>query len=153
MMPAHHVLASAATSAFFFSLTKSWGGSVACFLSGVLIDLDHWLDCCIIQKKLCLSFQEVKRFCFKNSGKIYLVLHSYELMAGLWALVVYLEASALWLGLLYGMTVHLLIDQLTNTVHPLAYFLFYRIKEGFPKSIFFQDTLAKKVNDYGHAIS
>lgn len=152
MMPSRHIIASAATGVIFLSLTKSWGGSVACFLSGILIDADHWLDCCIIQKRFCRSFKEVKKFCFQNSGKIYLIFHSYELIVGLWALAVYLNAPALWLGVLYGMTVHLLIDQLTNTVHPLAYFWFYRVKMGFPKSVFFQDTFIKKASDYSHEI-
>ena len=139
MMLGKHVIASGLTSAFFLFLTKSWGGAIACFVSGILIDLDHLLDYCIIKKRMCWSLDTLKAFCTDKTGKIYLVLHSYELMIILWAAMIYLKATGIWLGLLYGMSVHILLDQLTNPIYPLAYFWFYRLKLGFPKVVFFND--------------
>ncbi len=35
-----HTVGSAATSAAFYAVTQSWEGALACFLSGIFIDLD-----------------------------------------------------------------------------------------------------------------
>lgn len=145
MTPAQHIVASTATSTFFYYLTQSWPGTVVCFLSGILIDLDHVLDYWIFKRKISLSFKELDNFCTEDkSGKIFLILHSYELMFILWIVSAYFKWPTEWLGALYGMSVHLLCDQIGNPVYPPAYFLFYRWKIGFPKAVFFRDYFVKE---------
>ena len=137
-MPSKHIVASMAVSAIFLSLSKSLAGALACFLSGILIDLDHALDFILIRKKMFNSFRELKSFCLDKSGKVYLLFHSYELLALLWVFAVLWRVPSLYLGFLYGMSIHLLLDQITNTIYPLTYFLVYRKKLGFPKALFFR---------------
>lgn len=46
------------------------------------------------------------------------------------------------------MTVHLILDQLANSIYPkhgLAYFLVYRARLGFPKSIFFDQSFLQRL--------
>ena len=137
-MPSRHVVASGVASAIFLSFTKSIPGTAACFFAGILIDLDHAFDFVVIKKKMYRSFKELKTFCAsRDDKKIYLWLHSYEVLAVLWALAFIFGASPVYAGILWGMTIHLFLDQLTNPIHPLSYFLVYRIKLGFPKDIFF----------------
>ena len=145
MMLPGHIVASSVTAAWFGVTTQSPVGTIACFLSGIFIDLDHVLDFYIFKKNLPRSYKELKDFCLDPSGKIYLFLHSYELMAFLWVVVFCFKPSVLFVGLLFGMSVHLLLDQLTNAIYPLAYFIFYRLKLGFPKVIFFRDQPVKEI--------
>ncbi len=146
MLLGQHILASGITGIVFAKLTNSWPGTIACFLSGILIDLDHLLDYVINKKKMCWSVKKLENFCAqKEDGKIYFFLHSYELVAFLWLIVFCFKLNAIWLGIVFGMSIHLLIDQLANPIYPLTYFLFYRFKLGFPKSLFlnFDRNLAK----------
>lgn len=136
-MPSRHVVASGLVSVVFLSLTKSVPGAIACFFAGVLIDLDHALDFLVIKKRICRSLDELKVFCAdSNEKRIYLWLHSYEILAILWAGALVFGSPIAYTGILWGMTIHLLLDQLTNPIHPLSYFLIYRAKLGFPKDIF-----------------
>jgi flagellar biosynthesis protein FliR len=113
--------------------------SVALFLSGIFIDLDHWLDYFIHEKKVRL---DVKDFFTKCEGyglsKVYLVLHSYELII-LLAVVVVLTKNTVLAGVLAGVTTHLVFDQFTNGAHMFGYSFIFRaftkfdIKTAFPK--------------------
>ena len=144
MMPGQHVIASGITSAFFMFLTRSLPGTIVCFFSGILIDLDHILDYYLIKKKMCWSLKELVDFCLDQKvEKAYLVLHAHELMAVLWIVASYRRLNALWIGGLFGMSVHLLLDQIANPVDGLTYFWFYRSRIGFPKSLFFARNTAK----------
>ena len=138
MTPAKHVAISVVTAAGFGFFTKSWAGGLACFLSGIFIDLDHVLDFIIFEKRLCKSLKELERFCEQRHGKIYLFLHSFELLLILWITVFYFHFEPIWLGIVFGLTVHMVADQIVNPVNPWTYFILYRAKLKFPRSIFFE---------------
>lgn len=138
MSPAKHAAVSAVTGLTFFYLTKSAPGALVCFLSGVLIDLDHLLDFYLGRKKICRKFSEMEDFCLnEEGGKLYLILHSYELMIALWLMGIVFYLPLVWFGLAVGMSVHLLFDQFTNPTYPFAYFWFVRCRFGFTRKIFF----------------
>ena len=133
-----HAVGSALAGAGFFALTQSWEGTLVCFLSGIFIDLDHVLDYCVIKKKMC-NYRELVDFCFDQSGQVFLFLHSFEMLAVLWVLFFLYGMPVILGGLGLGLSVHLILDQIGNPVSPLAYFIFYRWKLGFPKTIFFKN--------------
>jgi len=135
-----HIIASGITSAYYAYVSHSWLGAAACFLSGIFIDMDHWVDYCWIKKKICWSLKELEDYCYHGNkeDKIFLFLHSYELLLTLWAAAFLFFNDPVWIGLVFGMTVHILLDQIFNGVYPWAYFLFYRAKHGFPHKIFFK---------------
>ena len=139
MMLSGHIVASSVTSFAFYGVTKSWPATLACFLSGIFIDLDHVVDYCLIKRKWHCSFKQLKDFCLNDrQSKVYLFFHSIELLALLWAAYFYYDMDVIWLGVLVGLSVHMALDQLTNDVYPATYSFIYRLKLGFPKRIFFK---------------
>ena len=144
MTPNQHLVASTVTAGIFGAVTRSWEGTLVCFLSGIFIDLDHLLDFYWIKKRMCWSLKELCDFCLKGrEGKIYLIFHSYELMAVLWIIVLLFFVNPIGLGLMFGLTVHMFLDQIGNPVYPGAYSWFCRRRFGFQKKIFFKDDFLK----------
>ena len=140
MTPTAHVIASALTSAAFAAATQSWEGVVACFLSGIFIDIDHHFDVWIYRKKILFHIKHIYDFCEKEKGgRLYLMFHSYELLAAFWMCIIFFHLSTIWLGVAVGLSVHLLLDQWGNTkcVNPWTYFLWYRLKNNFSKEAIF----------------
>jgi hypothetical protein len=109
--------------------------SILTFFGAFLIDSDHMFDYMIYLIKTKEGFS-LKRFfkCkfFETTGKSYLPLHSWEISAAL--ITGYLITGIPWtLVLGTAMLVHIITDQITNSVKPLAYFLFLRLARGFSK--------------------
>lgn len=139
MQPHTHAFASAIAGGALYTLTKSEHLAISCFLSGVLIDLDHLLDFFIFSKAkfsvkaLFLYYREIK------IDKLLLVFHSYELYAIL-LFAGYFIKNDIYIGILIGMGLHLILDQLGNR-HLLNkskssawfYFISYRYRLGFKK--------------------
>ena len=138
MRPTSHVIASTVTSAVFFTVTHSWEATLGCFLSGIFIDIDHHFDLWLYKKKILFDIKHIYHFCEKEKkGKLYLIFHSYELLAIFWLCLIGFRLSVLWWGLAVGLTVHIILDQMCNTVTLFTYFLWYRIKKGFAKEALF----------------
>src|ERR1051325_5355616 len=78
-----HVQASTLTSASYYMASHSVEGSLACLISGVLIDTDHWLeywhDC-----RFDFDIPAFFRFCYSGTHtRVYILFHSYELVAAM----------------------------------------------------------------------
>ncbi len=132
MKPTHHVIISGGVSAALAIWVKSPPAIMACFLSGIFIDLDHHLDYWLERKELPLSYKKLCDFCHSDyESKLRLVLHSYELLILLWVSIYYFSLSTVWVGVALGFTTHIICDEIANPVRPLAYFLTYRIKHNF----------------------
>lgn len=122
--------------------------AVLAFLSGIFIDLDHFVDYFMTYKfsfklkNFFLSYQCV------DSGKVYVFLHSWEvvfliLMTGFFT---GLEKSAA--AVVLGMSLHLLVDQVLNfKKEPRFYFLTYRFMKNFDLKTLDKD-FAKKWQIY-----
>ena len=139
MKPTHHVIISGGVSIAFAFWVKSWTAVCACFLSGIFIDLDHHLDYFLERKELPLSYKKLVDFLENDHrSRLYLVLHSYELIALLWASIFYFQLNAVWLGAAIGFTTHIFCDEIVNPLRPLSYFLTYRVKHNFCREMFFK---------------
>src|ERR1700722_14921780 len=76
-----HVIASAGVSLATYHRYHSRGAALAAFLAGWLIDLDHIVDY-VLAHGWRMNWPVVHEACHeKYSGKLYLPLHSYELLA------------------------------------------------------------------------
>ncbi len=136
MRTSAHILTSAALSAGLYVWSHSLPEAASCFVSGVLIDVDHFLDYFLFSGQ---RFSVRDFFSWHNEArwkKLTLFLHSYELYAVLCIAVYFLHNdNALLRGVLWGAGLHLLLDQLVNSkVHRLSpwfYFLGFRIAAGF----------------------
>jgi len=99
-----------------------------CILGGIFLDLDHLVDYFLSGRKrfILKDFMQHK---YLASGKIYLLLHSWEINLIILALALF-SGSGLLSALFLAMTMHLLIDNLQRE-NSLFYFLIYRIHKGF----------------------
>jgi hypothetical protein len=135
MLPIGHVITSGFVSLFVGIYFKSLGCAVVSFAAGVLIDLDHLIDY-YANHKFTWKAKTVYNTCAKmDLRKLYLVLHSYELVAIFWASIYIFSLSNFWKALAIGLTQHLLFDQIFNPIKTLGYFTTYRIIKGFKKEL------------------
>jgi len=150
MTATKHVIISGITGIAFGYFMQSWLAFVSSFLGGILIDVDHIIDFYIRKKRISLSIKELENFCMKEKeGKMYLIFHSYELILALW-LTAYFFPHVIWIGLLFGMSVHLILDQIFNNVYPWAYFGCYRAKHGFVQKVFFNEDFYEELRAHHH---
>ncbi|OGM02435.1 hypothetical protein A3K72_02320 [Candidatus Woesearchaeota archaeon RBG_13_36_6] len=131
MKPEYHLVASAFLGLVLLYFTKSPLAALMCFLSGfLLIDLDHFFDFWVYKKKITFSREFFEKYC-EISGKIYIFFHSFELILLLWVLFAVFDIGIVGIGIIVGLLSHLVIDLLGNGMHPLGYFLTYRVLKGF----------------------
>lgn len=137
MKPIFHLGASIITGVVTFLITKTISPTIACFLVGWLVDVDHIWD---FYKNAGKDFN-VKRFvnAFQNGEvkKAYLYLHSYELLFTLVLLCFFTHFNHLLSFTTLGFAVHLLFDQIFNPVKPLTYFITYRILNSYNADVVF----------------
>ena len=144
MKPVNHFGVSVITGVASFLATKTIMPSVACFLAGWLIDVDHIWD---FYQNGCRRFS-IKRFGHAmdngeiKSARFY--LHSYELLLILASLCFVTHFNYLLSFTTLGLAIHLFLDQLYNPVHSLTYFLTYRILNGYKPEIIFRKSLHKQ---------
>jgi len=114
----------------FLLFSRLFGISIGLlsFLGGFLIDGDHMFDYLVYIFKTRDSFN-FRRFFkadyFDATGKIFIPLHSWELGTVL-IILYFMFSSPVLLVLGISLLVHLIVDQLTNHVNFLAYFLIWR---------------------------
>ena len=65
--------------------------------------------------------------------KLYLILHSYEIVIIFWAAIYIFSLGKLWQAIALGLTQHIVLDQLTNPMRPFGYFFTYRFLKRFKK--------------------
>lgn len=127
MLPRGHVAVSAVVSICVWVWFRSAGCAVISFAAGVLIDLDHLLDY-YANFGFTLSLKKMYDACHQMKlSRLYLVLHSYELIIILWSSILLFGLSDYWIALAIGLTQHMIADQITNPMRGLGYFLSFRV--------------------------
>ena len=138
MKPVGHLGVSIITGVVAFLITKTISPSIACFLVGWLVDVDHIWD---FYKNAGKDFN-VRRFvnAFENGEikKAYLYFHSYELLFILILLCFVTRFNHFLSFTTLGFAVHLFFDQIFNPVKPLTYFITYRILNSYNADIVFR---------------
>lgn len=131
MRPQYHLISSFLLALLFFYLTKEVVASFMVFVSGfLLIDLDHFIDFWVYKKRVTYSNEFFDKY-YKRLGKIYIFFHSFEIMLLLGIFFYVFKFGIVGIGIMVGMLFHLALDLLFNDVHPLSYFLIFRILKGF----------------------
>jgi len=138
MKPLYHLVASSFLGIAILVITKSYPAALAAFLAGIFIDLDHLIDFWALESRKPFSIKD-----FLNAEKydlqrkwVFIFLHSWELMAGLFIWDYFHHWPVILTAITASMTFHLLLDiyNLTDRkMHPLTYFLVFRIIKGFKK--------------------
>lgn len=124
-----HILISVLCAVIIYWLFHSVKMAMLCLLVGIFIDLDHLIDYFMY---FGLRFRLIEFFTslFLRSGKVYLFLHSWELLVPIWLWGIYFKQEILALAITLGFVAHLLLDQCRRTI-PFAYFLSFRIFNNF----------------------
>jgi len=131
MKPSRHIIASALLSGVLWFFTKSFFAAGLCFVSGVLIDVDHVIEYIIHYGARGLNLKKVYKACEDmRFNRLYLVFHTAELGILLWAATV-LTQNIYLLALASGYSLHLILDIVGNQVHPLYYFFILRLLHKF----------------------
>lgn len=127
-----HIVSSAGIGLFTYHRYKSSKAALASFFVGWLIDLDHIVDYVKAHgwKISWFHFNEAKHEHY--SGKLYLLLHSYELLALFFLICSHPKRRPYRVGITLSVLTHLLLDQRCNPSRkPLTYFLAHRIHKRF----------------------
>ena len=132
MMPQYHLLASTIIATALLILTKSPTASLLCLLTGFLLDTDHLIDYWLYKKKITLDKGILQGF-YEKWNKIPVLLHSIELLIPLWIYALIKNTYLIPLAITIGTTSHLALDLASYELHPLSYFLTYRIAKKFEK--------------------
>lgn len=145
-----HVATSAILGGVLSYLFKSIPVGLGAFLSGILIDLDHLLDCYL---NYGWKFNPLKTISICHNHelkKLYFFLHSYELLLAYVVAIFFLKKFGIWFGAAAGIALHLMLDNIRNPMVGSSYFLFYRYSKKFEMSKFLkQDELLSKRNKEG----
>jgi dolichol kinase len=133
--PIAHVVTSGIISAFVWIGFRSFGCAAVSFITGIFIDLDHLVDF-YSQHKFTLKLKRIYCACLRvRFKKLYLLLHSYEIIAMLWAAICVFSLSNMWKAAAIGITQHIIFDQITNPINTFGYFFTYRVMKGFRKEL------------------
>ena len=127
-----HIITSAGIGLFTYHRYKSPGAGIASFLVGWLIDADHIFDY-VKAHGWRPNWEKISEAKHEHySGKLYLLLHSYELLALFFLLFKKPEKRAYRVGITLSVLTHLLLDQKCNPCRkPLTYFLAHRAYKRF----------------------
>lgn len=129
----NHVIVSGIISGIWYYTFRTIPDTLVCFFSGFLIDADHFLDY-YYSHPFTFNLKKISDACHqKNLKKIFVLLHSFELIFLMWLLITLLKADRVWLALAVGFTQHMIVDLVFNHPISLGYFLTYRILKGFRK--------------------
>ena len=127
-----HIVTSAGIGLASYLRYRSRPAAVASFLAGWLIDLDHIVDY-VWAHGWKLNWSRVNEAEHERySGRLYLPLHSYELLALFFLLFRGPKRQPYRVGITLSILMHLLLDQKCNPSRkPLTYFLADRIRKRF----------------------
>jgi len=143
MKPEHHIIASIVVSSAIYFFFNSISAALISFVSGVFIDIDHFLDY-ILHGKFSLHLKDYYLFSLERQfSKIYLFFHSFEIIILLWVMISYFKLNLFRIAFVIGLTQHLILDSIFNSytvlINPLAYFFAFRAAKGFRKELLFKE--------------
>ncbi len=127
-----HIATSAVLGVGLYLTLQSMPAALAGFLSGVLIDLDHVLECYLNYGKK-FNVRETIKICDNcELKKAHIFLHSYEFIL-IYAVIIYLFnlKGEIWYGIGFGLTLHILLDSIFNSFYPNGLFFIKRLRKGF----------------------
>lgn len=127
----YHVLSTVIFSSLVLAYTRSIGYACVVILGGIFIDADHLIDYFLYLKKF--TVRHLVRGTFMYSGKVYLFLHAWEIIAA--GLFISLRVKSYgWFLLFMSLAMHLAIDNVQRGGLRF-YFLSYRCWRRFDLSV------------------
>ncbi|MBU0951293.1 MAG: hypothetical protein KKH91_00485 [Elusimicrobia bacterium] len=132
-----HIIISIAVSSVAYLVFKSYEVAISVLLAGIFIDLDHLFDYFMDVKKITFGFSDFfYRLNEARLKKVYVLLHSYEVLAVFTFIVIKLKTPIL-LGAYIGVLTHFMADIMCWRAYFYSYSLIYRASVRFDtKKIF-----------------
>jgi len=131
-MPQYHLITSLILAIIVLITTNSIPAFTACLISGIILDADHIPDYWLYKKKITINKEILQGF-YEKWNKVPVLLHSIELLIPLWIYAFIKNTYPIPLAITLGTTSHLALDLASYELHPLSYFLTYRIAKKFEK--------------------
>lgn len=125
---------------------KSFASALVCFFVGILVDVDHYID--YARDRGCnFNLKGFFQYCHGSQyDRLFIVLHGYEYFVPLAFILVLSEYNLFAAAIFVGYAQHMLFDQFTNPVKPLAYFITYRLKNRFSKQCVLTDECLRSLS-------
>ncbi|PIU41130.1 MAG: hypothetical protein COS99_07270 [Candidatus Omnitrophica bacterium CG07_land_8_20_14_0_80_42_15] len=143
MLVRDHLIASGVISGIWYYFTKSVPESLVFFLSGFIIDVDHFVDY-YISHPFTLKYKKIRAACLTMDQKeVYILLHSFELVILAVIIGAIFFPERIYFVAVLGVVQHLMLDQVSNDTYPFSYFLIYRFLKGFRKESVFKSSRCK----------
>jgi hypothetical protein len=135
----YHTAASITLSGILYLMFKSWSLSMACCLSGIFIDIDHFIDY-FRENGWSLNIKDFFRICNEcQFDRIVLIWHGWEWIV-LFGISSVLTDWNPWItGMFLGISHHMLMDAVANSSNFKTYSLLWRWKKDFHFDTIFFD--------------
>lgn len=127
----YHAAVSLVLSALVWLWLRSIGAAVACFVTGVFVDLDHLPDYIRRYGARIRPRHLFQVFEFEAFDNIFIFLHAWEWIAVALIILWFIDGKPVLAGALIGFAAHLIMDQLVNGHGPWSYFLTFRAAHRF----------------------
>jgi len=138
LKPISHIISSGIIGAGVGAYYGSFECALISFIAGVAIDLDHFIDY-YANHPFTLKLTRIYKILYdRNLPRLYLILHSYEIIIFLWFCIYLFSMGPLWKAAAIGLTQHLIFDSFTNPLRWPGYFFTYRLLKGFKKNLLFR---------------
>ena len=143
----HHTAFSITIAGILYLIYNSWGLALACFISGIFIDLDHVIDV-VREHGWSVKVKDFFRICHHAQfDRIILLWHGWEWLV-LWIISAWLTDWNPWItGTLIGLSQHIVLDAYSNSSNFMSYSLIWRWKHNFDFDTLFPKF---KSNKYKH---
>ena len=142
MRPQRHIIASAFSGIAIWVIGRNLPAGIILFLGGVMPDIDHVLEFVIHNGMGGISIKKVyEAFSPEHDplfDKLYLFLHSIELVISLWIASVFLNNIYL-IAFTAGYTLHLIMDVGGNNLSGYFYFFIWRMYKKFDVNKLFEN--------------
>jgi hypothetical protein len=114
-----------------YAATRSTALTMGFLAGGVLIDVDHLIDYAM-HSRFRYGIGEFCQRCYdRRLAHATLIFHGWEYLVLLAALAATNDGNPWIVGLLLGMGIHLVCDQVTNKPYPMSYFILWRLGHRF----------------------
>ena len=147
MKPQYHVASSALIAGVLYLFFKSWSMALSCFISGILIDIDHIYD---YLREYGMPFM-VKKFFTEvysdNIPRLTLIFHSWELVLLIGIIAWVYSGNPWFIGIFVGLGQHIVLDKLNNGERLRSYSFIWRWKKQFELEAVFSNVAKKKLKD------
>lgn len=103
------------------------------------MDIDHILDY-YLQEGMTLKLKNIYVwFIEERYDRIFLYMHSLELLISFWFVILVLHLGPSWIALALGLTLHIILDIFFNKAYFFSYFFLFRLIKNFKKEALFKE--------------